>query len=137
VYELEFKRRLKRLENLVGEGGGSSPLSTKSVVVVPFTFATASPLVLAPVGTSSPVVRAGIRIDVGFDGVGASLEIGTTASPGIVLGTGDNLPAFPGQYEVDFVDSFAGPDTLQLTIVPGAGATRGSGVVYYELGGPP
>lgn len=134
---LSTKRRLKRLENLVAAGSGSSPVGTKSVVVEPFTFETASPLVLAPVGTSSPVVRAGIRIDVGFDGAGASLSIGTTASPGIVLAASENLPAVPGQYEVDLVDSFAGPDTLRLTIVAGAGATRGSGVVYYELGGPP
>lgn len=128
--------RYKKVRSLIAMGGGGAP-EARAVVVVPFSFATPSPFDLASVGPSAPVVRAGIRIDVGFDGVGASLEIGTAASPALILGPGENLPAVPDQYENDAVVTFGAPATLQLRITPGAGATRGSGVVYFELGAPP
>jgi hypothetical protein len=128
--------RYKKLRTLVAMGGGGAP-EARAVVVVPFTFATGSPFDLASVGPSAPVVRAGLRIDVGFDGAGASLEIGTAASPGLILGPTESLPAVPGQYETDAVTTFVAPATLQLRVTPGAGATQGAGVVYFELGAPP
>lgn len=128
--------RYKKLRALIGMGGGGAP-EARAVVVVPFDFETTSPLDLATVGPSAPVVRAGVRIDVAFDGTSPSLEIGTAATPDLVLAPADNLPGSPGQYETNAVVSFATPAVLQLRITPGAGASHGSGVVFFELGAPP
>jgi hypothetical protein len=128
--------RYKKLRALVAMGGGGAP-QARAVVVVPFTFATPSPFNLAIVGPSAPVVRAGIRIDVGFDGVSPSLELGTAATPDLIMGPTDSVPGSPAQYETSAVNTFGAPATLQLRITPGAGATQGSGVVFYELGAPP
>jgi hypothetical protein len=109
-------------------GGGA-------VMVVLFSFATPSPLVLSPLLAGQSVVRAGIVVTTPFDGVGAALPVGTPFSPALILAAADSRPAAAGQYETDAVTRLGAPDTLQLVITPGAGATQGAGQVFYQLSG--
>jgi hypothetical protein len=109
-------------------GGGA-------VKVVAFSFASVSPLVLSPLLGGQSVVRVGILITTPFDGAGASLTLGTPGSPALLLASTDNRPSAAGQYESDAITPFAAPDTMQLTIIPGGGATQGAGQVFYELSG--
>jgi hypothetical protein len=106
-----------------------------AVMVVSFTLATPSPLVLSPLLAGQSVVRAGIVVTTTFDGVGAALPLGTPFSPAVILAAADSRPAAAGQYETDAVTSFGAPDTLQLVITPGAGATQGAGQVFFQLSG--
>ena len=111
-----------------GGGGGGGGLKTAA-----FTFATASPLVLSAITAGANIGRVGIAITTTFDGAGAALTVGTPFSPSLLLGASDNSPGAIGQYESDAVTKFAAPDTLELSITPGAGATQGAGFVYYSL----
>jgi hypothetical protein len=109
-------------------GGGND-----SVFAVAFSFASASPVVIHVLPIGSIVTRASIRIDTAFDGAGASLRLGTPASPALFLAAGDNLPSALGQYDGGAGFIFAAPDIMQLVIVPGAGATQGAGFVFAQI----
>ena len=128
--------RTKRIESLLAialaeSGGSASGFIFKAIA---FTFTTPSPFVLHAIAPGQSISRAGVIIDTTFDGIGASLSVGTPASPQLFLATADNFPSVLGQYESDKVTPFAIGDTIQLTINPGAAPTQGAGFVFYALG---
>ena len=100
---------------------------------VPFTFASPSPVPLCALPAGSVVTRTATLITQPFDGVGAAVEIGTLATPGLI--------AAPGDVDVAVADSFDFPQLIEvlvsscivLTIVPGAGATAGAGLFIVNL----
>ena len=98
-----------------------------------FTFATASPFILTPLRVGDRVLRAEVVIDTVFNGVGASLSLGTLALPGGILATTDIDVTILDTYRT--LDRFQVAVTadLRLTIVPGAGATTGAGRVFLEI----
>lgn len=101
---------------------------------VAFAFNTASPLLLVPVFAGGIMARAQIQITTAFNDPAATLLLGTSASPSLVMGAADSDPSVVDSYDQSTMLTFPGPgaDKLQLTISPGA-STQGAGILYYEL----
>lgn len=114
---------------LVGSGGGSSDAD---VVRVEFAYDTPSPMILATLAAGQTIDRALILITEAFDGVGATLSLGTVAEPGLFLSAAEVAPGRLGQYETDELVPFDAAELLRLTIAPGSGATRGAGILLYK-----
>jgi hypothetical protein len=74
-----------------------------------------------------------ILITTTFDGAGAALQVGTPGSPSLILGAADTTPGVLGTYANNGLFRFAAPDSLQLRITPGAGATQGAGLVLLKV----
>ncbi len=96
-----------------------------------FTYLTTSPVLLQQVFAGAVIDRAAILIITPFNGLGASLQLGTTASPGLVLSTTDVNPSIASQYESDLFVPFPASDFLQLLINP-TGSTQGEGLLIYK-----
>jgi hypothetical protein len=102
-------------------------------VAIPFTFADAPAILLSPLSTGQVIGRVSVLVETPFDGGGASLQVGTPAAPGLVLGPADIFPSVPATYASGTLFLVHAPDTLRLAIAPGAGATQGSGYVLAEV----
>jgi hypothetical protein len=110
------------------------PIGGETVVTIPFAYNTPSPLILLPVTALALVNRAAILIETAFDGPFASLALGTSVTPNLLLSAAENLPSLPGQYETDLITSSGGAGLLQLVISPG-GSTMGNGFVLVKVKG--
>lgn len=96
-----------------------------------FSFGDVSP---APVGgVDGTVVSVSLVILEAFDGVGAALSIGTVGSPSLLMDSTQNDPTAIGTY-IAHPSVELSSENVVLTIVPGAGATQGSGIIYLEIG---
>ena len=110
--------------------GGSN--ASDSIVVVPFTYTTASPMVLQAVLVGQIVNRAVVVITTPFNDPSASVQLGVTSTPGLILGVGDVSAGTADQYGSDVLVDFASNDIMILTISPGA-STQGSGLLFYRV----
>lgn len=101
---------------------------------VSFAFNTASPLILVPVFAGGINARAQIQITTAFNDVAATLLLGTSANPSLIMNATDSVPSVVDSYDQSTMVTFPGPgpDKLQLTINPGT-STQGAGILYYEL----
>jgi hypothetical protein len=126
--------------------GGAPPLSVAEALdrlagtivsvglafrAVAFAYNTPSPLVLPDaIGAGRRVTRAGVVITQTFNDPLAELELGTAATPALLLGAADSDPGATGQYETQELRAGTGA-ALELEIAPGA-STQGAGIVFYE-----
>lgn len=104
----------------------------EDVQKVSFTFSTGSPLVLGLVFAGQVLDRASLLITTAFNDALATLQLGTTAIPGLVFGVGDARPSVVGQYEHNALVSFPANDLLRLTITPGT-STQGAGILLFKI----
>jgi len=111
---------------------GASANANLKGVVIPFAYNTASPLTIAAVVNGEAVIDSEIVIETPFDDVAAVLDLGTVASPSALIPAADNDPQNLGNYGSDENINFTGPETVRLTISPGA-STQGSGYVLVIL----
>ena len=111
-------------------GGASAGLV--DIVAVPFTFATASPLALEALASGAVITTAVVQIETPFDSLGATLQLGTSLTPGLLLNAVEIDPRMANQYSNLAAMLFSVPQTLRLTIVP-AGSTMGRGTVIYTI----
>jgi hypothetical protein len=112
-------------------GGGGTGGAGETVARVPFTFASASPLLLLSIPAGSAVNRCALVITTTFDDPTATLSVGTAFSPAALLATSDIEPGIAGQYESDLIVPFTPAETLILTLSP-AGSTQGAGYVLLK-----
>lgn len=107
---------------------GADPYRT----VVPFAFGDASPapVFTAPAGCTNMLAR--LVIDTPFNGVGASLKLGTSANPEALIAAAHNDPAQVAGYESAPDVALASGDEIVLTITPGTGATQGAGRIIFD-----
>jgi hypothetical protein len=110
-----------------GSSGGSGTLT-----VVAFSYATPSPMVLQAVTAGQIISRALIQVQTAFDGAGATLTLGTTATPDLILKAIDVFPGVVDQYAFNGLTEIPSDDFLILTITP-AGSTMGTGQLLFEL----
>lgn len=111
--------------------GGSSGGAGETVVRVPFTYTSSSPLTLLSVAAGGAVNRVALVITTAFNDGAATLQVGTLFSPALLLAAGDNVPGVLGQYESDAVVGFVTAQAVVLTIAPGA-STQGAGFVLLK-----
>lgn len=104
----------------------------ETVAVVPFTYATPSPLLLLAFLPGAFANRAAIVVTTPFNDPAATLQVGTAAAPGLLLASADSLPDQADQYENDVVVQLLGGGPLQLAIAPGA-STQGAGLVLVKV----
>jgi hypothetical protein len=128
---------IKRLDALVAlllartASSSGPPPAGETVVRVPFTFSSTSPVLLLAIAAGGAVNRCAVVITTAFDDPAAALSVGTPFSPALVLAAGDIDPSTTGQYETDAVTVFASADELELTLSPGA-STQGAGFVLVK-----
>jgi len=104
----------------------------EDVQKVSFAFNTGSPLILGIVAAGQVLDRASVLITTAFDDPSATVQLGTSGIPGLILGPADARPPVVGQYEHVALVIFPVNDLLQLTISPGA-STMGAGVLLFKI----
>jgi hypothetical protein len=104
----------------------------EDVQKVSFAFNTASPLVLGLVFVGQVLDRASLLITTAFNDAAATVQLGTSGTPGLIFGVADARPPFVGQYEHVALVQFAVNDVLQLLITPGA-STLGAGILLFKI----
>ena len=100
-------------------------------VTQPFTFSDGV-LPLQSVLAGDQISRVCVIIQTPFNDPLASITVGTTGNPSLLMSAGDNFPAFSNQYNTSEVTIFSLPDTMQLTINAGT-STQGSGILLYHF----
>jgi hypothetical protein len=120
-----------RLANLeVQIAAAISIVGTLALKQVPFSFATATPLVLQSLAAGALVFTGAVLVTSPFD-AGATLSFGTSADPSAVLGPSDSDLTRVEQYESDLMVPIGLADVLLLTLSPGL--TQGEGILFYRL----
>jgi len=130
------RTRLKELDYRVALAlakAGSFTVLGERVAVAAFTFATPSPLLIAPLFPASVINSAQVLISTTFNGAGASLALGVTGTPNLIFAPGDVTVTVADTYASAEVFGPALVGSVLLTIVPGAGATQGAGLVVVKL----
>jgi hypothetical protein len=126
IEQTQLKVGTPGLQGIPGQSGGIS------VPPINFTFGEAPHAVWpAPVNGTFTVAR--VEITEEFDGTGASISAGTQAQPSAVMPPELNNPYELGSYETAADFEVAQGGQLYITIVPGAGATRGAGTLYVDF----
>jgi hypothetical protein len=95
----------------------------------PFSFGDASPLTLMNSSVGMMVLESTIYIENEFDGVGASLSLGDSGDSGRLVASSMVQPSVHAAYMNAPIFRYGTITPITLTIVPGAGATSGKGVV--------
>lgn len=118
---------LQLLEALVSTGGTHTER-----VRVNFTWSTPSPIVVASLNAGDVVVRVGVRYTVPFDDPASTVEAGDGSTAGLYLSAGQSLPTVSGLYMNENYADVPVPDTLTVTLTPGA-STQGAGFFVFDL----
>jgi hypothetical protein len=109
------------------------PGSGETVVAVPFTYQTPSPLLLGAIHAGQILNRASLLIQTPFNGSGPQVLFGTSTNPSLYLACqGPSSPGFSVQYEDAEISLTPSADILLLTLTVPA-ATQGAGVLLYKL----
>ena len=115
------------------DGLDSTAFERRSRFELPFAWGDASPRLVVRTLPGQTVSGVDLTILVPFDGTGSRLAVGTVDQPEALLGFEDCLPSEAATYSVAPNRSFPVSTDLLLTIVPGAQASQGSGVVIVTL----
>lgn len=108
------------------------PGSGETVVAVPFTFATPSPLLLGAIHAGQVLNRASLLIQVPFDGENSQISFGTSSNPILYLQCAGPSPGYSVQYDSNEVSVTPSADILLLSLST-PGATQGQGMLLYKL----
>jgi hypothetical protein len=102
-------------------------------IEIPFQYGNASPKPLVIIPANKLVLSCSIRITEAFDGVGATLQVGSAATPYDVMEQTDNAPGVLSSWSVN-PNTVYGTDTeIYLTLNMGAGATAGAGLLILSV----
>jgi hypothetical protein len=100
---------------------------------VPFSYSTASPLLLQQVFPGQVLERCTILVTTPFDDPAASVTLGTTTVPTLVFAPGDTtLDVLGNSYDQSSLFDLPIVDFFQLTISPAA-STQGAGLLLYKM----
>ena len=118
---------LQLLESLVTTGGTHTER-----VRVDFTFATPSPISVTALNAGDALVRIGLRYTTTFDDPAATVEVGDTGTADLYLTAAQSAPTLGGLYLNENYEDIPVPDTLTVTLTPGA-STQGAGFFVFDL----
>lgn len=105
-----------------------------SSYLVPFSFASPSPLAIAPFVPGNTLIRATVQTGVIFNDPAASATLGTATSLSLSLGAADiNLGAVSEETSLALIQA-TGPQALSLFLSPAA-SSQGSGLVFLQIRG--
>ena len=124
---LEFKRRLKRLENLVAGGASSSGGGTDAVTEVRFPIGTgATQTSNDAIPANSIVVDAELDIETPYS-PGTTIEVGSATSLALLMATTDSVPTSAALYAVHQDTPWGGAGSKVTVTIAGA-PVAGSGL---------
>lgn len=107
-----------------GPGGGA-------LTTINFSFGDAARVIaLSLMGRIVSAVN--INVATPFNGVGASLSIGTLTAPNLLVAPTQLDLSVATEFEIKPNVKFQSPTDIYLTITPGAGATQGAGWLVLE-----
>lgn len=98
-----------------------------------FSWGDATPAALMTVTAGQMVLAVTISLDVPFNGVGASLSVGDAGDAGGLLDANMVDPTVIGAFQNAPCVRYITDTQVRLTIVPGTGASAGSGVISLYL----
>ena len=101
-------------------------------VRVDFTFATPSPISVAPLNAGDALVRIGLRYTTPFDDPATTVEVGDTGTADLYLTAGQSAPTLGGLYLNEAYADIPAPDTLTVTLSPGI-STQGAGFFVFDF----
>jgi hypothetical protein len=104
----------------------------ENVVAVPFSFSTASPMILVVLAIGQILDRACVLIQTAFDGIAPTIQLGTFFDPGVILSTNEINAKAIGQYETNELVPITIADFLILTITPST-STVGNAILFYKI----
>lgn len=119
---------IQGIQGATGDPG--PPGSTLPIINFSYGDATPSQVVVLPAGKR--LISVHLFIDVGFDGTGASLSVGSIGQPDLIFGTSVDV-SIPVLYEFSPTLSSGVDLPLFLYINPGSGATAGNGSLAFQV----
>lgn len=128
--ELEILQNGTTLSTILGPviRGEQGPPGNQGLEI-PFAWGDATPKLLL-LGTAGKLVyNVQLHIDVAFNGVNATLEVGDLIDPDRLMRADQNAPSEAGSYSVSPNYRYVSDTNIYLTITPGVGASTGSGLL--------
>jgi hypothetical protein len=119
-----LERPIINISELGGLGGSSGDISRT------FSFGDATPDLIGKVLNDLTISTCRVVIDTPFNGIGATVSVGTLSSPEMIMAQTDLLPSEVGIYESSPQMTNIVPQNFYIFITPGAGASSGSGRVF-------
>lgn len=113
--------------------GIPGPPGTNEDVLINFSYGDATPQLIASLGAGDLVVSSQLVIEDAFNGIGASISIGTLGDPDAVFPSSGVLLSEEGIYIVDVSLVISIPTDLYLFITPGSAASAGSGFLFLSI----
>lgn len=99
----------------------------------PFSFGDATPATVTTALAGKLVYAVQLHIRTPFDGVGAALTVGDAAQTDRLMRASENDPFTTGSNTTAPAYAYGADTTVQLGIIPGAGATQGAGVLVLNV----
>lgn len=115
-----------------GAGGGGPSPNNVEAFEIPFSYNTASPLLLYNYTAGDTMIDFEIVIETAFDDPTATLEIGPDSDPDGIYSAAMNIPDQVGIYANRCNVSYPANEAIRLTITPGT-STQGSGHVVINV----
>ena len=101
-------------------------------IIIQFDYNSPPSISLQSVKSGSTLYRATLLITQRFNGVGASLQLGTVTQPNLILGIDFCAVGRLGQYETTRLREFSISDFLVLELNLN-GSTTGAGTLLYQI----
>jgi len=119
----------------VGLQGPPGPPGPPGNVLAPINFAwgDATPVTIHTLAEASIIVEVAVIFRTPFNGIGASLKIGTSLVTDLLMAADQNAPALASQFSTNPGVELPTATHLVLTLVPGVGATQGNGVILFTV----
>lgn len=115
-----------------GPQGAQGPAGSSGAGLLPpinFSYGDASPAVVLLLSVTSEIAAVSLQIEEAFNGVGASIALGTAGEPGALIPSADNDPSMLVTYEFSPRIEYAGGTLILLTINAGTGGSSGRGQI--------
>lgn len=110
---------------------GPQGLDGSAIAPINFAYGDANRIII-PASTNKIVLVVNINITTPFNGVGASLSIGTLASPALLVAPTQLDLSVATEFEIAPNMKLITPTDVYLSITPGAGATQGAGWIVIS-----
>lgn len=114
-------------------GGAILPPPPLPQFEMAYSYGNVTPKFLLTVPAGKRVLSIELTVEVPFDGVGASLSIGTLANPDQLVTAEQNNPYEVACYEICADVLYTSAAVLYLTINPGTDPTQGSGFIKIDI----
>ena len=134
IYYLKTGSRYRQyLTDSAGNYISEDDAESSVIAPIGFEYNNVSPRVVYTLAEESLIKTATLSITTPFNGTGASLKVGTPAQPGLLMETAENDPSLAIEFSAEVYERVPAGTQIQITTVPGEGASAGAGLLILEL----